>query len=155
MNQNWNQYFFNFILTNFGNKHRNWYGLSSNPNITIEIVNANPDKPWNWYGLSSNPNITMEIVNANPDKHWNWYGLSWNPNITIEFVNANLDKPWSWDGLSINNFSKEKELFNLRVKYQKYVKNNLFEEIVKKVWHPNKIIKYLEMGYSIDDIDLL
>ena len=25
--------------------------LSSNPNITLDIVLANPDKPWNWYWL--------------------------------------------------------------------------------------------------------
>ena len=42
-------------------------------------MNDNPDKPWRWYGLSSNPNITMEMVNANHDKPWDWYRLSSNP----------------------------------------------------------------------------
>ena len=37
METNWNQHFANFI------KQFN-------------------DKPWDWYGLSSNPNITMDIV---------------------------------------------------------------------------------------------
>ena len=54
----------------------------------MEIVKANPDKPWNWCGLSANPNITMEIILANPDKRWDWYGLcynTFNPPITEAF----------------------------------------------------------------------
>ena len=51
-------------------------GFSYNPNITMEIVEKYPDKPWNWYRISCNPNITMEIVEKYPDKPWDWYGLS-------------------------------------------------------------------------------
>ncbi|RKO92901.1 hypothetical protein BDK51DRAFT_46016 [Blyttiomyces helicus] len=40
--------------------------------ITMEILNAYPDKPWDYYGLSKNPNITTEILIANPDKPWNY-----------------------------------------------------------------------------------
>ena len=40
--------------------NQNWDWLSSNPNITWEIVKANPDKPWDWVGLS--PNVTWENV---------------------------------------------------------------------------------------------
>ena len=29
-------------------------GISSNPNITMEMIKENPDKPWNWYWISSN-----------------------------------------------------------------------------------------------------
>ena len=36
------------------------------------------DKPWNWWSLSMNPNITWEIVLANPNKPWDWYWLSVN-----------------------------------------------------------------------------
>jgi hypothetical protein len=39
--------------------------------------------PWRWIYLSSNPNITWDIVEANPDKPWNWGGLSKNPNIIL------------------------------------------------------------------------
>jgi hypothetical protein len=28
--------------------------VSRNPNITLDIVYANPDKPWDWHGLSEN-----------------------------------------------------------------------------------------------------
>ena len=46
-----------------------WYNLSYNPNITWEIVEANPTKPWNWNWLSGHRNITWEIVKANPENH--------------------------------------------------------------------------------------
>ena len=127
--------------------------LSLHPNITMDIVEANLDKPWDWFWLSSNPNITFDIMEANPDKPWSWYWLSRNPNITMDIVKAYQDKPWNWDFLSENTFPKEKELFELRVKHQHFVKQHLFEEFVKVYMHPNRITMLLNMGYSIDDLD--
>ena len=49
-----------------------------------KFVEDNLDKPWNWGYLSSNPNITVDIVLAHPDIPWNWVGLSRNPNITFD-----------------------------------------------------------------------
>ena len=50
----WHEYYWNeFVL-----KHENkldYYGLLYNPNITWDIIVANPDKSWNWRALSSNP----------------------------------------------------------------------------------------------------
>ena len=34
------------------------------------------DKPWDWDWISSNPNITMEIIEKYPDKPWNWNFIS-------------------------------------------------------------------------------
>jgi hypothetical protein len=48
-----------------------WYNISSNPNITIEIIENHPDKPWDWRGVSSNSNITMDIIEKHFDKPWN------------------------------------------------------------------------------------
>jgi hypothetical protein len=44
-------------------------------------------------------------------------------------------------------------MFELRVKYQKFVQEHLFEEFVKVYIHPNRIIKLLNLGYSIDELD--
>ena len=33
----------------------NWYYMSSNPNLTIEFINENPDKQWDWCWISHNP----------------------------------------------------------------------------------------------------
>jgi hypothetical protein len=121
----------------------------------MNIINANRDKPWNWKYLSYNPNITWDIVNAHPDKPWDWYGLSKKSNITMDIVEANPDKPGDWEGLSYNKFAKEKEMFEIRVKYQRFVQEHLFEEFVKVAMHPKRIQKLLDMGYSIDELDNL
>ena len=52
--------------------------LSMNPNITWNIVKANPEKNWNYFTLSQNPNITWKIVKANPNISWNYFRLSMN-----------------------------------------------------------------------------
>ena len=49
-------------------KEWNYRALSANPNITWDIVLANPDKAWDYNCLSQNPNITWDIVSAHPDK---------------------------------------------------------------------------------------
>lgn len=51
MENNWNNYFFKFIK-------------------------YHSDKPWSWSGLSQNPNITMDIVKANPRELWDWCYLT-------------------------------------------------------------------------------
>ena len=61
----------------------NWSSLSSNENITWEIVKENIDKPWDWCVLSYNKNITWEIVNENIDMLLNWYWLSKNENVLL------------------------------------------------------------------------
>ena len=67
------------LLLEFPDKPWNWKELSRNPNITLEIVEANPDKPWNWYYFSGNPNVTIDFIKKCPDKSWNWWMLSSNP----------------------------------------------------------------------------
>jgi hypothetical protein len=134
----------------------NWIMISENPNLTIEMILSNPNKQWNWNEISRNPNITMDIIKANPDKPWNWIMISENPNLTIEMILSNPDKIWSWFLMSRNPFIKEKELFELRIlkmNHQQFVQNYLFEELVKIALHPDKINKYLEMGYTIDELD--
>ena len=63
-------------------------GVSMNPNITMEIIEKYPEKPWNWDWISCNPNITMEIIEKHPEKPWNLshVQISCNPNITMEFT---------------------------------------------------------------------
>ena len=34
----------------------------------MEIIEQHPDKPWDWYAISDNPNLTMEIVERYPDR---------------------------------------------------------------------------------------
>ena len=46
--------------------------VESKSNVTFDIVEKHPDKPWNWSGLSRNPNVTFDVVEKHPDKPWDW-----------------------------------------------------------------------------------
>ena len=120
----WSEYYWKFLL-----KHPDkldWERISSNPNITMDIIEKYPNKPWVWSDISYNPNLTMEIIekysdklliwNAisrnpnitieiienNPDKPWDWYYISFNPNITVDIIEKYPDKPWNWNSISWN-----------------------------------------------------
>ena len=73
----------------------NWKRISSNPNITWDIIKANPDKPWDWHGISLNPSITLDIITSNPGNHWDWESISNNPSITWDIMTQKPDKMWS------------------------------------------------------------
>jgi hypothetical protein len=131
LNWNWQRMssdnIIDYLFKNFPDKPLDYYNLSSNRNITWNIVQDNPDKPWDYNELSRNPNITWDIIQDNPDyfngswdfvsyntnitsqiiqdnldKPWSYYRLSHNPSITFDIVKNNLDKPWNWDFLSCN-----------------------------------------------------
>ena len=38
------------------------------------LLKKYPENSWDWgqWGISSNPNLTMNIVNSYPEKNWNW-----------------------------------------------------------------------------------
>ena len=96
----WEEHYWNFLMK-YEDK-LNWDQISQNPNITMEMIETNPDKPWDWSCISRNPNITMEIIENNPDKPWDWICISQNPNITMEFIEKYMDKPWDWYYISQN-----------------------------------------------------
>ena len=99
-----------FIKSN-PDKPWDWESISCNKNITWEFIEAYPDKPWDWDYLSKNINITWDIVSSNPNKPWKWEYLSKNKNITCDIIQTNPNKPWYWEWLSNNLFTKEKERF--------------------------------------------
>jgi hypothetical protein len=71
--------------------------------------------------LSINPNA-INLLEKNIDKI-DWYYLSQNPNI-----------------FELDNI----EMSENRIKI-------ILEELIKNVWHPKRIIKYLELGGNKDD----
>jgi hypothetical protein len=106
-----------------------WNLLSSNTNLTIDIIINNLDKQWNWFLLSNNKNIKfkdilkhLNIINnwnwyelclkedlewndiiSNPKLPWDWSAISQNYNLTtFEFIMNNPDKPWKWLNISKN-----------------------------------------------------
>ncbi len=80
----------------------NWHGVSCNQNITIDVIKNNPTRPWCWGAISENKSITWDVICSNPDLPWNWHGVSCNPNITIEIIKANPDRNWDWADVSVH-----------------------------------------------------
>ena len=78
-------------------------------------------------------------------KNWNQYFFN--------FISKNMDKPWDWGVLSRNKFKKAKEEFEQRVSHQKFIQENILEELVKAYMHPNRIVMLLDMGYEIEELD--
>ncbi len=117
----------------------NWYWISQNPNITLDIILNNPDKPWDWPGISRNPNITCEIIQANPDKQWDWKYISYNFNITPLMIRDNLDKPWDWYILSKNKMNQP---YYSSYHHKKHLANQLasaiFEELIAVTCNPRR-----------------
>ena len=96
-----------------------------------------------------NPNITWEIVQANPDMPWNWRGLSANPNITPGIVQANLHKDWDWCKLSNNKFSKYKFPLPVMKRKAKEQSDKIRKELIEKVFAPHRVEKWIEY-YGMD-----
>lgn len=83
--------------------------LSSNPNITVDIVRRYPRKRWNYYHLAMNPSVTCEDVLTYPEMKWSTYFLSNNPNLTKEFVETLPECHWNWEALEKHSWSREIE----------------------------------------------
>ena len=45
-----------------------------NPNISIQYLEVNPDKLlyWCWGSVSSNPNLTVDLIRNHMEKGWDW-----------------------------------------------------------------------------------
>ena len=55
MESNWNKYWFQFVLDNI-HLAWSWRALSSNPNVSMEIVKDNMNLPCAWKSMSCNVN---------------------------------------------------------------------------------------------------
>src|SRR5690606_31793136 len=106
----------------------NWFGISVNPNITIDFIKENLDKEWWWFDLSRHHNITLDMNVNNPDLPWDLDGISYNPNLTWRIIYDNQDKPWGWYYISINEFNKNK-----------YVRERLISKKYFHIWQQKYI----------------
>jgi hypothetical protein len=79
-------------------------------NTLTYLIEKHPDKPWNRYGISQNPNITMEMIEKHSGKPRNGkprnrYSISLNPNLTMEMIEKHPEKPWGLFWISCNPLS--------------------------------------------------
>lgn len=65
----------------------------------LALLKEYPNETWDWYEISWNPNLTLEIVEmyfyptmkTKPFRSWSWSGLSKCPNITLEDIKLRID----------------------------------------------------------------
>lgn len=77
-----------------------YFALSSNPNITINYVLANLDKPWQWTMLTYNVGISIDDILANVTLPWDWFRVNCKPDLTLEKVLAHPGLPWNFNDIS-------------------------------------------------------
>ena len=94
------------------------------------MIEKFPTKPWDWYWISMNPNLTMEMIEKNATKPWDWDYISMNRNITMEMIEKNPTKSWDWNNISRNNFSKNKEEFIFN-KVENYFEGLISTKLIK------------------------
>jgi len=113
--------------------------LSENINALC-ILEEYPEKI-NWFRLSSNPNA-IHILEKNLDKV-DWRNLSRNHR-AIELLEQNQDKI-DWDKLVYNN-----SILVYDYDAMKQATSVFHEELIQKVLHPRRLMKYLkEYNYDI------
>ena len=113
----WSEYYWKFVLK-YSDK-LDWDCISRNPNISMDMLEKYPDKPWNWNTISCNPNITMDIIEKYPDNPWDWYRISCNP------------------------FNYEKELF-----IEKRIKEYLASYRIQQYYWKSICNPYCRIGYN-------
>ena len=77
-----------YILTDNQPEIKRFHGinqlLSSNRNITIDLIKTRLNYPWCWFILSQH--INLDDIMKNPSLPWEWDGLSFRRDITLNFV---------------------------------------------------------------------
>ena len=82
------------------------------------------------------------MIEKYPDKPWNWEWISRNPNLSMEMIEKYPDKPWDLESIIVSNFTTDKQLFELKVKYQS-----------ESDMHPKRINMLLELRYTPEELD--
>jgi hypothetical protein len=77
--------------------------FSQTPNLSIDIILANPTLHWNWETVSRNPRITADMVAEHPELPWDYAALSENTGLTWDDVDRHYKRiPWDYENLFHN-----------------------------------------------------
>ncbi len=131
------------------------YGISRNPNLTIDIALKNKHMNLCWINIimnpviiptdlhkllpekykqncsfSANPNLTLEFVQANPHIAWDWSRISNNPNITINNIIEYPNLPWTMYIMQKNKFTRSKLDFEIQ-----HYRRHLAAFRIQQHWH--------------------
>ena len=53
-----------------------WMHVGANKNLTFEMVKLHANQKWVWSCIGNN--ISIDIIDGNPNLHWDWSTISWN-----------------------------------------------------------------------------
>jgi hypothetical protein len=67
----------------------NFNNISSNKNLTLELLLNNLDLNWNWDKISARDFVTFDVVKKYSDLKWNFNVLLSNKNFTWAIINSN------------------------------------------------------------------
>jgi hypothetical protein len=141
----------------------NYFILSHNECVTMDIVNKYSDKPWDLNILIQNKNITWDIIKNNPQYEWNYYYFSYNPNMTWKIAIENPNIVWDYSRLTYlddvdwnvieNNLNRGWDYYYLSES------NKITTEIVLKYpnlpWSPKLLLKNKNISIDKEFIDSL
>lgn len=82
---------------------------TSNPTLSMDILNRFPDLNWDWEFISYNQNITLSFIEKHINKPWDWNNLSKNPHLTIDFIKKHSSYSWDWKKLVSHPMKKCKK----------------------------------------------
>lgn len=120
-----------------------WRELSKNPSA-IHLLEDNLHRV-DWRYLSMNPNA-IHLLEKNVDRI-NWHNLSQNVN-GLELIKANKhekDIYWPFVRRNPNIFTYDYE----RIKWKNA---QLHEDLMKELYKPERIAKFLQNGHDIEDL---
>jgi hypothetical protein len=112
--------------------------------IPWNIIKNNPEFPWIYSWVSRNPNITIDNVLDNIDKPWDWEALSENINMDNKSIKK-TDK-WKYPNLFLNPNYKKDKIYNTEFIYNYAMNPNLKYEDIDLV-NKNNII-YNQLYYN-------
>jgi hypothetical protein len=175
-------YIYKFIIKEldvilWSNHILNWRYLSFCKRIHFKTIYSLKDKNWNWRNLSKRKNITMDNIIKLKEKSWDWNYISGFKATWYDYIN-NPELPWDKNRIfenknmtienlkTIPGFSKDVYYYNsldedkdefIRNKWQKFFmrESGICEELMKKVLNPDKLNKFIEMGYTPDEFNYI
>ena len=135
-----------------------WVYMSSNHNLSIQVLLDNKDRPWDYDFLSINGAFSFQDILGHPELPWVWQYVSGNPSVGIQDILDHPELPWVWENATRNrNISFQDMLDHPELPWVKSIvsDNNSIsiEDVVGHPEYPWKF-KYLSQnpGIKIQDI---
>ncbi|MBS29532.1 MAG: hypothetical protein CMG39_00005, partial [Candidatus Marinimicrobia bacterium] len=81
-------------------------GISSNPNLTIEMLSKYPEKDWSWAAISKNPNLSLEMITKYRNKEWDRDAISCHSNFRFRIFSYLYLKYFQYKKIMLTNMKK-------------------------------------------------